>query len=704
MSEEEATPMDYSKLTYCLYQEKPLELETAIKILENVEKHRTVHNPAVKPKGGEIYLYVPQKPEEQDNWKCDQYRWLNNGPKEIPRRGPLVRKFYYLARVPEGKTFQFQRHAYMLIADTRTPKPVLIHYIGDESIMIDFPHGNAKKSERPFYAVAPSVRREIARKSLASPTDIIESMKSKEEETKSNPVLTPRNKNQIRNLKRRQRILDAGQKIRKTALVNLMEMIEHIPGYVHYSHSFPDSICVIGLPELSLVLDELLNLPSIDPLVFSYCEPFKIGKLSVAVFMFEHVAFSDKPGFPTHAVIYDNERSLVHEKLLNVVLQSVPSLKGYKGPILTGRESLLTKALQKTLPDLFQVSDWEHVIISTRLWLRANGATVSRITTFTDHLRLLLDSPSKTHYQEKFMRFSESWPADFRQFYDEKLRAAIEERLGRWILQRYSLFSNKLGVTDLLCEGLQLLMRDMQDVKDPSIDSMAIAFYHLSVYLSNEITKGFCNFGSYRLRRELHYMLRGADEMIFVENTFPPNTIVDALRANRLPHHASSGSHIDEASLAERIFTAGGIFHAKPMQAFLVRGVSEDLHAVKLYPREYCTCAPKETCCHILAVKLSLGIVQSQTKPKVNHPTTTIITSPGNAPAQHPATPSALDIAAATQTLASLVTSGSAALSHNPAGQQVFPFDSFIEALTVAKDCIGTPPQSTSLSPQGTPQ
>ena len=50
---------------FCMFQEKPLELETAIKILENVEQYRTVAYPPVKPKGGEVYLFMPQFIEEQ---------------------------------------------------------------------------------------------------------------------------------------------------------------------------------------------------------------------------------------------------------------------------------------------------------------------------------------------------------------------------------------------------------------------------------------------------------------------------------------------------------------------------------------------------------------------------------------------------------------------------------------------------------------
>ena len=396
----------------------------------------------------------------------------------------------------------------------------------------------------------------------------------------------------------------------------------------------------------------------------------------------------------THAVIYDTESPLVHERMLSAVLKSVPSLQKYKGPILTGRESVITKSLNDKFPNLFHVRDWEHLIVGSRLWLRSTGATVTQINSFTDHLRLLLDSPTKDHYQEKFIRCSEAWTAEFRDYYNEKLRSAVEERLGRWILQRYSLFSKQLGVMDLVSHGLQVVMRDMQDVKEPSVDTITLTLYHLSVRLTNEIAKAFCNFGTYRLRPELQYMLRGADEVLFIEKTFPPNTIVDALRANRLPIQASSsGSQADDMSQAARILAAGNVNHVAAMKAFLVKGVYDDLHAVKLYPREYCTCAPKDTCCHILAAKLSIGVAQATSKPK---PAPCIIVKVAEPPAGT-SQPQSADASTATQTIANLVASGAAGLSQNP-GQQVFTLDSFIEALTVARECIVSPATSSVTS------
>lgn len=67
-----------------------------------------------------------------ENYKCDQYRWLNSGPKEIPRKNPLVKKQYFIGKLPQGKTQAFQKHCYVLVGDNRLPYPVLLHYIGGE--------------------------------------------------------------------------------------------------------------------------------------------------------------------------------------------------------------------------------------------------------------------------------------------------------------------------------------------------------------------------------------------------------------------------------------------------------------------------------------------------------------------------------------------------------------------------------------------
>ena len=68
--------------------------------------------------------------------------------------------------------------------------------------MVDYPHGNAKKSTSAYFATAPSVRKDIAKKSKTTlPTAIMNSFKQPSMITTitedPNPVLTPRNKSQV---------------------------------------------------------------------------------------------------------------------------------------------------------------------------------------------------------------------------------------------------------------------------------------------------------------------------------------------------------------------------------------------------------------------------------------------------------------------------------------------------------------------------
>ena len=50
-----------------------------------------------------------------DDWRCDQYRWQNQGVTKLPRGVPVIRKMYFVADTTEGIPKEFQRNAYQLI-------------------------------------------------------------------------------------------------------------------------------------------------------------------------------------------------------------------------------------------------------------------------------------------------------------------------------------------------------------------------------------------------------------------------------------------------------------------------------------------------------------------------------------------------------------------------------------------------------------
>ena len=50
-----------------------------------------------------------------DDWKCDQYRWKNQGVTKLPRRNPVILKTYFVADTTNGINKSFKRNAYQLI-------------------------------------------------------------------------------------------------------------------------------------------------------------------------------------------------------------------------------------------------------------------------------------------------------------------------------------------------------------------------------------------------------------------------------------------------------------------------------------------------------------------------------------------------------------------------------------------------------------
>ena len=90
-----------------------------------------------------------------DDWKCDQYHWINDGVAKLPKKDPVVKKTYFLCDTPTGPSAEFKWHAYEFIPANNY---VLVHYLGNENIAIAFPHGNSKQNTRKAYVrTCPSV-------------------------------------------------------------------------------------------------------------------------------------------------------------------------------------------------------------------------------------------------------------------------------------------------------------------------------------------------------------------------------------------------------------------------------------------------------------------------------------------------------------------------------------------------------------------
>eukprot|EP00111_Clytia_hemisphaerica_P019697 TCONS_00058133-protein len=607
----------------CMTSEKGLDLEEAIRLLENAEQYQTISQPPVKPKGSEIFIFMPFTADEQDNYKCDQYRWLNSGPKAIPRKNPLVKKQYFIGMLPGGKTSAFQKHTYTLVGDQRSPYPILLHYIGDETIMVDYPHGNARKSTSAYYATAPSVRKDIAKRSKnALPTAIMNSYKATPDvmtisstgDKDLNPVLTPRNKSQVRNIRRKQKVINEKQfGIPKEDLTTLHSLGSEMFGFTHYITTHPEFVCIIGLSEMVVEIESLMKITD-NMVVFCFHENYKVGNYYITPFGFIHSAFEERPALPCYFLVSDTCDFHIYKKFLDTIQEHIPNLEMLRTAVITNQELAFTSILTIQFPAWVHVYDWEILFAAARAFLRKLDIDKRIIFLRIKQLKALMSSETFEDYRLELERLKKDWPLPFCDYYMQVLREPVETKLGRWLLERFKLFHPVTGLLRGLNHDLQLVIKHLQDLKDTSLDVILPSLYHIQIHLYANIQKSFCGTGPYKLCNSFKFLQREMDELVLPAKVYDPSQIVKIFRVRGITLFADTQSDIgeseDNTSLlqAQRIVEMDNISHSPPLKAFLVKSTTGSLHGVQLFPRESCSCSINQRCSHIMAVMLALGM------------------------------------------------------------------------------------------------
>ena len=297
--------------------------------------------PPVRPKAGEVYLF---RPDEESNagkcffkcsalfrafydlililedWRCDQYRWFQNGDKKLPTSQPIVRKKYFIADTPEGRNSGFKRHSYTLLDSSKLS--TLVHYIGDDSIGSQHPHGNSK-DQKPYIKTCPSVLRSMS-KIQDSPSYVYKQMvQAPQCLPEEQPVLLPRNVKQIKNLQAKDR-----QSVRLThdALYNVHELAYDLEDFVYKIITFPDLIIVCGLNVVLQELNRIISAITKTLILLSYDTTFQLGDFYVSPLLFRHVLFNESPIIPAAFMLHERKFQSAHEEFMKYISMKVPAL------------------------------------------------------------------------------------------------------------------------------------------------------------------------------------------------------------------------------------------------------------------------------------------------------------------------------------------------------------------------------------------
>lgn len=219
--------------------------------------------------------------------------------------------------LPSGRDLRFKKQAYFSLDDDKSHL-VLVHYIGNEQIAVQYPHGNAKNTTNSFYRTPPSVLRK-----LSTSTDLPSNTYKEAVSTCKKPEMAPRNSRQITNLQCKER-----QKYRLShdALYNLHELAYDLNGFVKVVKTFPDLVVVCGLDTMAREMNNVLQMKSSNPQLLSYDTTFQLGDFYVSTLLFRYTVFKSSPCIPAAFLIHERKLQSTHEELMMYLTTKYPLL------------------------------------------------------------------------------------------------------------------------------------------------------------------------------------------------------------------------------------------------------------------------------------------------------------------------------------------------------------------------------------------
>ena len=489
-----------------------------------------------------------------------------------------------------GKVSKFHKNVYQLINDDRERVPVVVHYFGDHTIA----------------AMRDARQKDYKGESLVGVSS--EHQYSKFDGTEKK--LTVHRAIKPKQVKKCILTKDDFQELHRTAygLGSYVKLISH----------YPDLIIVFAMKEISDDLENLLKLNEEPRPLFSYSNSYELGEYIVSTFLYTHPAFLERPTIPSHFVVHEKACGLAHQELCRILAQMVPSLAGSSNPVVLNLDPNKFSAISTVFPNMHTLFSWKDVIANTKAWLYANGANQQEVTVYIEDLRQLFSRRSKELYEEALVECKTRWHGFFEEYYMKEIHEVVNDRLGRWALEKWNVYNPYTGVTDKSNEGMEVVIRQLKISGNAPVHSTVLALCLLQRWLYGEISKSYCGVGPYTIRAEFQPLQRAVEELNTVLPPCPPDQILFYIQNKRAlvaegilkEDCTNSEIKINLQSSATQLVKAGAISMNSKQQSFTVKVNPVTYYEVKLFPKVSCTCDDVRNglCSHVLAVKMSLGI------------------------------------------------------------------------------------------------
>ena len=491
--------------------------EEVIKLLKDANKG-TLNGPIITlppyaVKGGDVYIYQLQKPDDRDYLR-DQITGFELCGTYLNKAG--MRKSYYKVReyskVVEGTRKKnylpgFEKHTYIL--DDKKYKYVLIHYLGDESIHKARPHGNDKRGKL-FVSNTQKAKDDIKAglKIKAQPKHVYNENVRKAEEMMEEKfenlgdVVSARNTKQVRNIKYSEAL--------KGRLVQCELFSMYYMGLTEYGEMFhamellPHEIHIISDPAAlnfaNQLLKESMKNPGLDQLL-SYDTTFDLTDSYVSTLVMRNIYLEKSPIFPVAYMMHNVKKSAVHRTFW-VKMDEALKLGKYVDKIVftMDRETSFAKELRRQIPGASIVFCHNHILTDVKVWIKKHGGKSDDIKALTAQVKILLDCTSEIEFDDKYERYRDEWSQSYVRYIERYVKNDMKSS-AKFTYSRYKAFENILP-TNNISESLNAMIKRQTEFKELPKDTLALALHQLQLEKLSNFKRSYGASGDYTPKSE----------------------------------------------------------------------------------------------------------------------------------------------------------------------------------------------------------
>ena len=230
-------------------------------------------------------------------------------------------------------------------------------------------------------------------------------------------------------------------RISHDSLYNLHELAYDLDDFVHKIITYPDLIVISGMKKMLTEMNIILASAGQGSQLLSYDTTFKLGDFYISPFLFRNTLFKKNPVMPAFFMIHERKLKSTHEELMKLIAVALPGLVNgsHTIPCVTDDEKGF-EVIDKYLPQVRRFQCWNHIINSSKNWLKNHGASSAEVPIYVGNIRDLLCQKSEVDYSSRLGELKVKWSQPFLQYYMKEIHDKVHKKHERINLLLYHVY------------------------------------------------------------------------------------------------------------------------------------------------------------------------------------------------------------------------------------------------------------------------